>query len=634
MNNNTTNNKSDQNSKKEKFKPQYEEVKLDKTKKNIWLRMIAYFKSALPLLLLSMVLALIAIAADLANPFITMLIIDNYIAAGIAGETPTVNIYMLGAAFLIFSVLGAALQYIQVNLLNYTGQKIIHQIRMQVFTHVQKMSLKFFDRNSSGSVLTRVTNDIEAISELYSGVIINLFRDVFMLAGIIITMLAINRSIALVNFAVLPLIVVITVFFNHYAKKNFRWVRSLISQINAFFAENISGMKLVQIFNRQSEKYEEYDQLNKEYNKASVRGVYLNAIFRPANEFINSLVVTTLIWFTTRSILGGELDFGVLYAFITYSRRFFAPINDLADMYTTIQSGRVSAERIFELLDSHEFEEDITAGKSLPAIRGEIEFKNVWFAYVKTDESGETKIGAGEHSDFSDDSDDSEWEWVLKDVSFKINAGETVAFVGATGSGKSTIINLMGRFYDIQKGEILLDGVNIREYRLDELRRSIAVVMQDVFLFAGDIKSNIRLNNTQITDEQVREAAEYVNASMFIEELRQKYDEPVMERGSTLSAGQRQLLSFARAVAFNPPLLVLDEATANIDTENEEIIQESLKKISRDRTTVVIAHRLSTIKTADNIIVIHQGEIQEMGNHDELLQNNGVYKKLYEIQFA
>jgi len=615
---------------KEKFKPQYEEVKLDKRKKNIWLRMIAYFKSALPLLLLSMVLALIAIAADLAHPFITMLIIDDYIAAGIAGETPDVNIYLLGAAFLIFSVLGASLQYIQVNLLNYTGQKIIHQIRMQVFSHVQKMSLKFFDRNSSGSVLTRVTNDIEAISELYSGVIINLFRDVFMLAGIIITMLAINPNIAMVNFMVLPLIIVITVLFNHYAKKNFRWVRSLISQINAFFAENISGMKLVQIFNRQSEKYAEYNELNKEYNKASVRGVYLNAIFRPANEFINSLVVTTLIWFTTRNILGGDLDFGVLYAFITYSRRFFAPINDLADMYTTIQSGRVSAERIFELLDSHEFEEDITAGKSLPALRGEIEFKNVWFAYVKTDESGEVKIGAGE----GDASADADWEWVLKDVSFKINAGETVAFVGATGSGKSTIINLMGRFYDVQKGEILLDGVNIKEYRLDELRRSIAVVMQDVFLFAGDIKSNIRLNNAQITDEQVRAAAEYVNASMFIEELRQKYDEPVMERGSTLSAGQRQLLSFARAVAFNPPLLVLDEATANIDTENEEIIQESLKKISRDRTTVVIAHRLSTIKTADNIIVIHQGEIQEMGSHDELLQNGGVYKKLYEIQFS
>ena len=621
---NKQNNKNNKNGKSEKFKPKYEEVKLDKSKKNIWFRMLSYFKSAAPLLLLSMVLALIAIFADLINPFITMLIIDDYIAAGIAGEDPAVNIYFLGGAFLIFSVLGATLQYIQVNLLNYTGQKIIHGIRIQVFSHVQKMSLKFFDKNSTGSVLTRVTNDIEAISEMYTSVIINLFRDIFMLIGIVIAMLAIDRNIALVNFGVLPVIIIITVFFNHYAKKNFRWVRSLISQINAFFAENISGMKLVQIFNRQSEKYEEYDELNREYNKASVRGVYLNAIFRPANEFVNSLVVSVLIWFTARAILDGGLYFGVLFAFITYSRRFFAPINDLADMYTTIQAGRVSAERIFELLDSHEFEENLQAGESVPAVKGEIEFRNVWFAYVKTNENGNE----------NESEEDEDWEWVLKDVSFKINAGETVAFVGATGSGKSTIINLMGRFYDVQKGEILLDGVNIKNYRLDELRRSIAVVMQDVFLFAGDIKSNIRLNNSQISDEQVHDAAKYVNADAFIQELRNKYDEPVMERGSTLSAGQRQLLSFARAVAFNPPLLVLDEATANIDTENEEIIQESLKKISQDRTTVVIAHRLSTIKTADNIIVIHQGEIKEMGNHDELLQNDGVYKKLYEIQFA
>ena len=576
--------------------------------------MFAYFKTALPSLFLSMALALIIIIADLINPYITKIIIDEYITK----RDESINIYFLGGAYLFFAVLGPVLQYIQVNLLNFTGQKIIHKIRLQVFSHVQRMSLKFFDRNSTGSILTRVTNDIEAISELYSGVIIDLFKDIFMLAGIIITMLLINPGIALVNFCILPLIIAITVLFNYYAKKNFRWVRSLISRINAFFAENISGMKLVQIFNRQNEKYEEYDKLNKEYNKASVRGVYLNAIFRPSNEFINSLVITVLIWFTARSIIGGELEFGVLYAFITYSRRFFNPINDLADKYTTIQAGRVSAERIFELLDTHEFEEDLGAGQPICEIKGEIEFKNVWFAYVKKDENNNS----------------GDWEWVLKDVSFKINAGETVAFVGSTGSGKSTIINLMGRFYDIQKGEILLDGVDIKNYKLEELRRSIAVVMQDVFLFAGDIKSNIRLNNMQITEKQVIDAAGYVNADTFISRLPGGYSEPVMERGSTLSAGQRQLLSFARAVAFDPPLLVLDEATASIDTENEEIIQESLKKISKNRTTVIIAHRLSTIKTADNIIVIHKGEIKERGSHDELLHNDGIYKKLYEIQFS
>jgi len=567
--------------------------------------MLAYFKTALPLLILSMSLALIIILADLINPYITKIIIDDYIAKKDAG----VNIYLLGGIYFLCSILGAALMYVQVNLLNYMGQKIIHKIRMQVFTHVQSMSLKFFDRNSTGSILTRVTNDVEAISELYSGVIIDLFKDIFMILGIVGAMLFMNWRIALVNFCVLPVIVVITMLFNIKAKANFRWVRSLIARINAFFAENISGMKLVQIFNRQQEKFGEYKKINDEYNKASVTQVRLNAIFRPSSEFINSLVISVLIWFCAGDILKGVLDFGVLYAFITYSKKFFNPINDLADKYTTIQSGRVSAERIFELLDNKEFSEDITAGKQIPAIKGEIEFKNVWFAYIDED-------------------------YVLKDVSFKINAGETVAFVGATGSGKSTIINLMGRFYDIQKGEILLDGVNIKEYRLDELRKSIAVVMQDVFLFAGDIKSNIRLNNPNITDSQVEDAAQYVNADSFIQDLRQKYDEPVTERGSTLSAGQRQLLSFARAVAFNPPLLVLDEATANIDTENEQIIQESLKKISKNRTTVIIAHRLSTIKNADNIIVIHHGEIREMGKHDELLQQDGIYRKLYEIQLA
>ena len=566
--------------------------------------MAAYFKSAVPFLALSMILALAIICADLINPYITKIIIDDYIS----GKNPEVNIYLLGGVYLFFSILGAVLQYIQVNILNYTGQEIIHKIRMQVFSHVQSMSLKFFDKNSTGSILTRATNDVEAVSELYSGVVVDLFKDVFMIFGIVVSMLLLDRKIALVSFSIIPLIVFATVIFNKKAKENFRWVRSLIAKINAFFAENISGMKLVQIFVKQKEKYGEYEKINSEYNKAAVTGVRLNAVFRPANEFINSLAISLLIWFTAGDILRGNIEFGLLYAFITYSKKFFTPINDLADKFTTIQSGRVSAERIFELLDNFEYFEDPAKGRHISKIKGDIEFKNVWFAY----ESG---------------------EYVLKDVSFKINAGETVAFVGATGSGKSTIINLMGRFYDVLKGEILLDGVNIKEYKLNELRKFIAVVMQDVFLFAGDIKSNIRLNNQNISGEEIERAAKYVNADSFICELRHKYDEPVMERGSTLSAGQRQLLSFARAVAFDPPILVLDEATASIDTENEEIIQESLKKISKNRTTVIIAHRLSTIKNADSIIVIHQGKIIETGRHEELLQKDGIYKKLYDIQF-
>ena len=596
MNNNNPNPKTADDN-KPKFEP------IPKPGINIWLRMLGYFKSALPLLILSLSLALIIVMADLINPYITKIIIDDYITK----KDASVNIWLLGGVFLICSVLGCVLQYVQINLLNYMGQKIIHGIRMQVFTHIQHMSLKFFDKNSTGSVLTRATNDVEAISELYSGVVVDLVKDIFMIAGIVIAMVMLSPTIALVNFAIIPLIVVVTIFYNRKAKSNFRWVRSLISRINAFFAENISGMKLVQIFSKQHEKYQEYKTLNDEYNKATVLNVYLNSIFRPSSEFINSLAISILIWFCAGDILNGTLEFGVLYAFITYSKKFFNPINDLADKYTTIQSGAVSAERIFELLDTTEYQEELDAGNPVPEIKGEIEFRNVWFAYI--DE-----------------------EYVLKDISFKINAGETVAFVGATGSGKSTIINLIARFYDVQKGEILLDGVPIKSYKLDELRQSIAVIMQDVFLFAGNIKSNIRLNNEKITDEEIVQAAEYVNADQFIRRLHNGYDEAVMERGSTLSAGQRQLLSFARAVAFNPPLLVLDEATANIDTENEEIIQESLKKISENRTTIVIAHRLSTIKNADNIIVIHQGVIAEAGKHDDLLHQDGIYRKLYEIQ--
>ena len=574
-----------------------------KQNKNIWVRMIAYFKTALPALILAMALALVIILADLINPYITKIIIDDYIGRRDMG----VNIYFLGGLYLFCCVLGAALQYVQVNLLNYMGQKIIHGIRMQVFTHIQHMSLKFFDTHSSGSLLTRVTNDIEAISELYSGVIIDLFKDVFMIAGIMGTMLLLDRRLALVSFCVIPLIVAVTVFFHKKAKANFKRVRSLISSINAFFAENISGMKLVQIFGKQKEKYGEYTGINDEYNRAAVTQVRLNAIFRPSSEFIGSLSISILIWFGAGDILGGMLEFGLLYAFISYSRKFFAPINDLADKFTTILSGRVSAERIFEILDSDEYAEDLALGEQIAEIGGDIEFKNVWFAY-------------------------SEPEWVLKDVSFTVKANETTAFVGATGSGKSTIINLMGRFYEIQKGEILLDGVDIRRYRLDSLRKSIAVVMQDVFLFAGDIKSNIRLNDAHITDAQIEEAARYVNADPFIQKLPQKYGEPVMERGATLSAGQRQLLSFARAVAFAPPILVLDEATSSIDTENEEIIQQSLARISKNRTTVIIAHRLSTIKNADSIIVLHEGEITETGTHDELLASGKIYSKLHAAQ--
>jgi ATP-binding cassette subfamily B protein len=572
-------------------------------RQNKLIRMLSYFKPHLKLLLLSMILALLINASELISPYITKVIIDDYIMS----NKLIFSLELLGGLYLVTVMSGAIFNYIQVYLLNSMGQNIMHNIRMELFEHIEKMPLRFFDTNSSGRIMTRATNDIEALNELYSGVIVALFKDVFMLIGIIFVMIKMSLSLALVSFSIIPIIILVTYLYNNKARKNFKRVRALISNINGFFAENISGMKLVQIFNREKEKFGEFEKLNKEYNEASIMEVILMALFKPAAELINSLAITLLIWYCAGKIFNNSLEIGILYAFITYIKKFFGPINDLADKYNTIQSGSVSAERIFELMDNNEGLEDMEKGRSIEDIKGEIEFKNVWFSYNNKD-------------------------WVLKDISFKVNPGETVAFVGATGSGKSTIINLIGRFYEIQKGEITIDGINIQEIRLKDLRRFISVVMQDVFLFSGDIESNIRLNNMDISAQEIVAASKYANADSFIETLPGMYKEEVKERGCTLSAGQRQLLSFARAIAFNPAILVLDEATANIDTESEKMIQKSLNNISKNRTTLVIAHRLSTIRDADKIIVIHKGKIREVGRHDELVQQEGIYRRLYDMQ--
>lgn len=570
-----------------------------------FMRILAYFKPYIPHVFLCMILALLINGAELANPYIMKIAIDEYI---IGGNT-SISIVYLGLLYIAAVLGGAVFNYVQVLVLSNIVQRIMHNIRMELFAHIQNLPLSFFDKNSSGRVMTRVANDVEALNEMYSGVLIALFKDVFMLIGIIVVMLQMNLKLALVSFVVVPIIMSVTYIYNKKARKVYKSIRHLISSINSFFAENISGMKLVQIFNREKEKFKEFDSLNTEYNKASMMELILMALFKPAAELINSLAISILIWYCLPGIFDNTIEIGVLFAFITYIKKFFGPINDLADKYNVILSGSVSAERIFELMDTNEGLEDLDKGISISNFKGEIEFKNVWFAY---DDKG----------------------WVLKDVSFKINPGETAAFVGATGSGKSTIINLIGRFYEIQKGEILLDGINIKDIKLGDLRRCIAVVMQDVFLFSGDIQSNIRLNNDNIKMEDVEKASQYVNADEFIKSLPGGYFEEVKERGCTLSSGQRQLLSFARAIAFKPSILVLDEATANIDTETEKIIQDTLGRISKDRTTLVIAHRLSTIKDADKIIVIHKGRIREMGRHTELLKNGGIYRNLYDMQYA
>lgn len=573
--------------------------------KNRIIRMLTYFRPFVGLVAMAGLMAVVVNAAELASPYIMKVAIDDYIM----GDRTDVSIGVIGMLYFACVLVGSVSNYTHTILLNTIVQKIIHSIRMQLFSHIQRMPLSFFDQNSSGRILTRVTNDVEALNEMYTGVLVALFRDVFLLIGITITMFSLNAKLALVSFSVVPVIMLITALYKPRAVANYRRVRALIAQINGFLAENLSGMRLVQIFNRQREKYREFRELNGRYNEASLLEVKLMSFFRPSAELINNLGISILIWYCAPGVFQSALEVGVLYAFITYIKKFFGPINDLADKVNVVLSGMVSADRIFDILDTNEGIEDLDEGSSIPDVQGRIEFRNVWFAYKDED-------------------------WVLKDVSFTIDPGQTVAFVGATGSGKTTIINLIGRFYEIQKGQILLDGVDIREYRLRDLRTRIAVVMQDVFLFSGDIVSNIRLDNESITDEEAVRAAQYVNAHHFIEELPSKYHEVVHERGSTLSTGEKQLLSFARAIAFDPSILVLDEATASIDAETEKIIQESLARISKNRTTLIIAHRLSTIRNADKIIVIHKGRIREIGRHDDLVAANGVYAGLYKMQYA
>jgi len=522
------------------------------------------------------------------------------------------SLVRLAVIFFVIALIAFVFNYAQVYLLQYTSQKIIHNMRRQIFTHLQGMSLSFFDKNPVGRLVTRVTNDTDTLNEMYGSVLVNLFRDLFTIFGVIVIMFRLDFKLALISLSTLPLIILAAAIFRRYAREAYRNVRTALARINSAMSENIMGMRIVQIFRQEGKKHREFDGINKLYYDASMQELKVFAIFRPLMDLMFSLAVALLIWFGGRQILAGVVSFGLVMAFINYMNQFFHPIMELTEKYNILQSAMASSERIFMLLDTEPgAEESIhvqVEAVGQPKFKGHIEFKNVWFAYNNED-------------------------WVLRDVSFEIRPGETAAFVGATGAGKTSIISLMSRLYEIQKGEILIDGVNIKDYNLAQLRRNIGVVLQDVFMFTGDIKTNIRLNNNDISDEKVREVARYVNADKFIEQMPAQYDEPVVERGTTLSAGQRQLLAFARALAFDPSILVLDEATANIDTETEVLIQDALYRLIKDRTTIVVAHRLSTIQHSDKIIVLHKGKIREMGTHQELLVRRGLYYDLYRLQY-
>lgn len=554
-------------------------------------------------IILAALCVLFLIAAQLIKPYILKVVIDDFLIKHAVAKG-FYSITWLGISYFIAVALGGLFSIAQINIINRAGQEIVRDLREKVFRTIQLLPLSYLDRTSSGSLITRATNDVEAVSEMYTDVYIDLFQDVFLLIGIIYTMLIMNTKLALVSFSVVPLMFLIVFSLKKRIKKNFAWMKVLIGRINGFMAENISGMKIIQVFRGEKEKKKEFLKLNGEYYKSTRFQVWLNSFMRPAADVFQSLAVAIIIWYGTNKIAGGTLEIGVLYAFTTYIKQFFSPIADLADDYTTIQSALVSADRIFELLDQKNNLEDLDKGIKIKHIEGNIEFRHVWFSYNDRD-------------------------WVLKDVSFMVKKGETVAFVGETGAGKTTIISLVSGFYTIQKGEILIDGININKICKKDLRRNISVVLQDVFLFSGNIRKNITLNN-DIGEKDVNKAIETSCASSFVNSLPGKINEPVMERGSTFSAGQRQLLSFARALAHSPSVIVLDEATANIDTQTEILIQKAIVNVSKNKTTLIIAHRLSTIRNASNIIVLKHGQIVEMGTHDELVKSGGYYKHMLE----
>ena len=519
-----------------------------------------------------------------------------------------VGILRAALLYLLMLLIGFILNYMDTWMLQKMGQKIVYQMREEVFTHIHSLSLTFFNSTPVGKLVTRVSNDTEAINELFSSILVKLFKNTVKIVGYAVVMISIDVRMAGLSFLLLPVVTFLTFLFQILSRKAYQITRTKITDLNTFLSEHISGMRLIQIFAREEAKYKQFKEKSQELFEANWREVMIFAIFRPAIYLTSILAMVIVIGGGSYWVLQGTLSLGTLFIFISYISSFFEPIQDLAEQFGTLQSSLASAEKIFSVLD---VKPEITSPASpVPVqIKGRIEFRHVWFAYEKDD-------------------------YVLKDVSFVIEPGQKIAFVGATGAGKSSILNLIGRYFDIQKGEILIDGANIRDIDTDVLRRAIGQVQQDVFIFTGDIKNNISLNNGEISLEQIQTAAQTVGADSFIQKLPGGYDEPVTERGSTLSAGQRQLLSFARTLAYDPTILVLDEATANIDTETESLITKALERLMEGRTTIMVAHRLSTIQHADKIIVMHHGEIREQGSHQELLHKNGLYRKLYDLQLV
>lgn len=578
--------------------------KKEMNKKSSTMRLIAYMKPYAHWVIFALLLVLGLTAFDLYRPMLVGDAIDTF---GANGDYDV--IIATAIKYAVVLALSFAFNIAQTWILQKTGQNIILQMRKDLYRHIQSLGSRYFDITPVGKLVTRVTNDVEALNEMYSGILVQLFRNIVKIVGLAGVMLVLDVRLAAISFVLMPLVIGLTVLCQKIARNIYRLYRTRLTDINTFLSEHLSGMKIIQIFGRQERKFEEFHDKNTKLYKAFYREMLMYAVFRPLIYILSILSLMIVLWFGSRNVFDEIISVGTLYIFSNYIRSFFDPIQELAEQFSTLQSSIASAEKIFTVMDEDEFIPEVENPKQPDKITGKIEFDHVWFAY-----DGEN--------------------YVLKDVSFVINPGEKVAFVGATGAGKSSILNLIGRYYDIQKGHIYIDGIDIRQFSKKQLRSAIGQMQQDVFIFEGDVAYNIRLNDDAITDAQVKAAAEYVNASHFIEKLPQGYHEPVTERGATFSAGERQLLSFARTLAHNPSILVMDEATANIDTETEILIQEALEKLMDGRTTIMVAHRLSTIQHADCIMVMHKGRICERGTHRELLEQDGIYRKLYELQIS
>jgi len=566
-------------------------------------RLLGYIKPYKNYVIFAILLNIVVAALGPVRPLLTKIAVDDYIA-----NADYDGLLLIGILLFSSLLLQAVVQFFLTYFMQYLGQKVLFDLRTQIFNHIQKLALKFFDKTPIGRLVTRATNDVEALGELFSSGIVMVFSDVFIIIWILVFMFFMDFSLSLVTLSVLPVLIYGTFLFKRKARESYRDVRLHLARLNSYMQEHVTGMSVVQIFNKEKDELKKFSSINKDYRTANIKSVFYYAVFFPGVELLSSIAVGLIIWYGGGEVVQDTLTIGVLFAFIQFTEMFFRPIRDLSEKYNIMQTAMASSERIFKLLDNDTLVKNPNKPVNLTNVRGQIDFKNVWFAYNDKD-------------------------YVLKDISFSINPGETVAIVGHTGAGKTSIINILTRFYDINKGSILLDGINIEELDKRELRKYVSMVLQDVFLFSGNIESNINLNNDSIDKSKILEAAAAVGADKFIDALPDKYGEEVKERGATLSVGQKQLISFARALAYDPQILILDEATSSVDTETEHLIQKAIEKLLVGRTAIVIAHRLSTIQSADKIIVLHKGEIRETGNHQQLLAKQGIYYKLYQLQY-